>query len=34
MNESELVSRTKEVIDAELAKKIMDMIRYEFEEEG
>ena len=34
MNEAELVSRTKEVIDAELAKKIMDMIRYEFEEEG
>ena len=34
MNEAELVSRTKEVIDAELAKKIMDMIKYEFEEEG
>ena len=34
LNADELVSRTKEVIDEELAKKIMDMIRYEFEEEG
>ncbi|MEQ8447925.1 MAG: transcription termination factor NusA, partial [Balneola sp.] len=34
LNADELVNRTKEVIDAELAKKIMDMIRYEFEEEG
>ncbi|MBO6572517.1 transcription termination/antitermination protein NusA [bacterium] len=34
LNADELVNRTKEVIDAELAKKIMDVIRYEFEEEG
>ena len=34
LNADELVSRTKEVIDEELANKIMDMIRYEFEEEG
>jgi N utilization substance protein A len=34
LNEAELVSRTKEVIDEELAKKIISMIKYEFEEEG
>lgn len=34
MNVSELVSRTKEVIDEELAKKILTTINYEFEDEG
>lgn len=34
MNAGEIVSRTKEVIDEELAKKIITMIKYEFEEEG
>ena len=34
MNAAELVSRTKEVIDEELAKKILSVIQYEFEDEG
>ncbi len=34
MNEEELVSRTNGVIDEEMAKKIIDVISYEFEDEG
>lgn len=34
MDASEIVSRTKEVIDEELAQKIIEVISYEFEEEG
>ncbi len=34
MNEAELVSRTNGEIDEDLAKKIIEVIRYEFDEEG
>lgn len=34
MSAAELVSRTKEVIDEELANKILSVINYEFEDEG
>lgn len=34
MNEEELTSRTNGVIDEEMAKKIIDVISYEFEDEG